>query len=119
MSTTQTFNNGEWTPTKRAPLNGKGGAGAKEKAATPITLTVDLSTDIAGALKEIVDGQTKTAEAMASVTEALKAHTTQMEAMFKRLDRVMSAPRSVTLKRDADGFAQSAISEPLVSKAKG
>jgi hypothetical protein len=119
VSETQTFNNGEWTPTKRAPLNGKGGAGAKEKAATPITLTVDLSTDIAGALKEIVEGQARITEATAAVTEALKAHSTAMETWMKRLDRVMSAPRSVTLKRGEDGLAKSAISEALVPKAKG
>ena len=119
MSTTQSFNNGEWTPTKRAPLNGSKGAGAKEKAATPITLTVDLSTDIAGALKEIVEGQAKIAEGIDAVNAALKANATAMETWLKRLDRVMSAPRSVTLKRGEDGFAKSAISEALVPKAKG
>ena len=119
MSTTQTFNNGEWTPTKRAPLNGKGGAGAKEKAATPITLTVDVADDIGAALEDIIKGQAKIAEGIDAVNAALKANATAMETWLKRLDRVMSAPRSVTLKRGEDGFAKSAISEALVPKAKG
>ena len=91
----------------------------EERTPSPVYLTVALSDDILTSIRDVAEQQKAHGEKLASVTEALKAHTTQMEAMFKRLDRVMSAPRSVTLKRDADGFAQSAISEPLVSKAKG
>jgi hypothetical protein len=98
--------------------NGKG-AGIKEKVATPITVTVDLDADISGSLKAIVEGQAALAAGIADVNAALKANATAMETWLKRLDRVMSAPRSVTLKRGEDGMAKSAIAETLVSKAKG
>lgn len=98
-----------WEPVERRPI-------AK---ATPVTLTVDLSTDIAGSLNEVIEGQKATVAAVVAVTEALKAHATMMETWLKRIDRVMSAPRSVTLKRSEDGFAQSAISEVLAPKSKG
>jgi len=123
---------GEWDPVSREPApeekpNGKAGANAKA-APQPIVLSIDggAVAEISAGVKVLVEGQATLvagqaamAEGLAAVTAALKAHGTAMETWLKRLDRVMSAPRSVTLKRGEDGFAKSAISEALVPKAKG
>ena len=89
-------------------------------AKAPISLTMDIGkvSEIADTLAELLDGQAALTAGVEAMAKAMADHAKAMEAAMKRLDRVMSAPRSVTLKRGEDGFAKSAISEALVSKSK-
>lgn len=118
---------GEWEPVSREPApeeskaNGKAATPSAKQAPQQVVIAIDGGAigKISEAVDVLVAGQAALVEGQQAVTEALKAHATMMETWLKRIDRVMSAPRSVTLKRSEDGFAQSAISEVLAPKAKG
>lgn len=106
-------------PQEKKPKDG-GGEAKPQPTQAPIALSIDISkvAEIAATLAELRDGQAALLTTIDAMAKATAEHAKAMHDAMKRLDRVMSAPRSVTLNRGDDGFAKSAMSEVLVSKPK-
>ncbi len=102
----------QWSPVSQEPVR-------KQEKAPAFNMTMTLPPDVLG-LPDMVNANTALAQQIEALTaqigelkEELGRSDDRMATLMDKMERVMLAPRKVTLRRDDKGFAKDAITEVL------